>query len=336
MTDNNELQLWLVLEKLTRIDNEIELFEESDKLLTEAFPGIRMDYFKIHLKRNNRHSNRHTPVQNPMIISVSNFFENPLNENPLSDNPFLESCYHKNSIITEFSADGSFRTYAIPLSYEKETQYILRIDIPGDPISPFLMNFFNIFLNYYRVIRSNDRDFLTGMYNRRAFNRVMTNLEMHHGVSHGGKSDYIIIIDIDFFKKINDNFGHMIGDEVLIVFSRVLKENVRSMDFAFRTGGEEFVIVARELSERGIHVIAERIRSIIENTIFPQVHTLTISGGFTRLEYPLDTFFALKRADAALYYSKDHGRNQMRYYETLVKEAKIPPVIHFKQIMDIW
>jgi diguanylate cyclase (GGDEF)-like protein len=336
MSTNKESQLWSALEALTQIDNEIELFEQSLSAMSEIYPGIELLYYKIHISRNN-HQNDGSLLNKSVTVLVSNYFDKKPEPKPLSADPLLVSCYHENKIVNHNSTDDNV-IYVFPLGFEKEIQYLLKVVVPVDKVGApsYLLTFFKIFINYYKVIRSNERDFLTGMYNRRAFNRVMNTLEIHHHVDHKRKSDYLVIIDIDFFKSVNDNFGHMIGDEVLILFSRVVRENIRAIDIAFRTGGEEFVIVLFDLSFENATTACERLRSTIEKTVFPQVHRLTLSGGFTKLEYPLDSFYALKKADSALYYSKDHGRNQISCYETLVESEKIQPVTHFNEVMDIW
>ncbi|MDH4261913.1 MAG: GGDEF domain-containing protein [Spirochaetia bacterium] len=331
-----ESQLWSTLVFLTRVDNERDLFSETHTALGKIFPGIELTYNKIHVRRKNTHKKDNIELNKRVLILISDYFDEKPNPKPLSGDQFLNKCFHENKVIKQDLPDKNKVMYALPLGYEKEIQFLLKITFPGFEAPPYLLSFLDIFINYYKVIRSNERDFLTGMYNRRAFNRVMSTLEIHPHTIHERKSDYLVIIDIDFFKAVNDNFGHMIGDEVLILFSRVIREKIRTVDIAFRTGGEEFVFVLFDLSFENAVIACERLRSTIENTVFPQVHKLTLSGGFTKLEYPLDTYYALKKADAALYYAKDHGRNQVCCYEDLVKTKKIPPVAHFKESIDVW
>jgi len=336
MKNTNELELWLALEKLSGIDNEEGLFHESQTELSRIYPGTELVFYKIHLRRNGQKKPADGDSKPSTIVLISDYFDNSLETTPLRD-PHLKSCYEENTTVKYNSVNGRI-VYVFPLGHGNSIQYLLKVTIPGyvEEHCPSLLHFFNILINYYAVIRSNERDFLTGMYNRRAFNRVMSKMEIHPGARHAGKFDFLTILDIDFFKSINDNFGHMIGDEVLILFSRILRENIRAIDVAFRTGGEEFVIVTCDLTAEDIRAANERLRSKIEKTIFPQINKLTVSGGYTRLEYPLDTYFALKKADCALYYAKDHGRNQIFSYEDLVENNMVSPVSHFKEVIDIW
>jgi diguanylate cyclase (GGDEF)-like protein len=162
----------------------------------------------------------------------------------------------------------------------------------------------------------------------------MSSIQEHQLEKH--LNDYLIIIDIDYFKKINDRYGHMIGDEVLVLFARLLVDNTRPQDSVFRTGGEEFVIFTRQLSHEDATHTCERLRKNIEKNLFPQAGGLTISIGFSQIEYPVNIYHVLKKADRALYYAKEHGRNMVCSYETLLEENKIEPVTPSSDIIDIW
>ena len=338
MDKGKETQLWAAMAKLTRIDNERELFEELKISLGVIYNNLDLVFFKIHFKRNDNLAAENFSRDKTNIILVSDYFDPSMQARLLSEDSCLSSCYSQKKTVKCTAKDSNHLVYVFPLCYEKEVLFLLSVALSDKEAeySSSLFNFFKIFMNYFKVICSNERDFLTGMYNRRAFNRVINNLEIHPEKTNSEKTDYLLIIDIDFFKSINDNYGHMIGDEVLILFSRILRENIRTTDVAFRTGGEEFIIITSELSAEGMERKCERLRKIIEQTKFPQVHTLTISGGFSRLEYPLDTFHVLKKADAALYYAKDHGRNQIFSYESLVENKMILPVTQLAEIIDVW
>ncbi|MDH4198816.1 MAG: GGDEF domain-containing protein [Spirochaetia bacterium] len=323
------LELWKALEILSKSEDEISLFRESSKVLAEIFPDIKLYYYKVNFKRKFPHQkNKHA------IITLINMFEKNSAEELLLDHPDLNECF--SSGISDISKTGHMTTYIFPLSFEREMQYIIKIQINEiiehpDPVTPV---FFNIFINFYYAIRSNERDFLTNLYNRRAFDRKVNTLQDPN--YDYGKQDFLILVDIDFFKKINDSFGHMIGDEVLILFSRILKENIRAQDTIFRIGGEEFVILTLEATHRNVFHAAERLRTTIQNSSFPQIQTLTISIGYTAIDYPLNIFYTLKKADQALYYGKEHGRNQVFSYEWLVDQKKIAGADPLKEVIDIW
>jgi diguanylate cyclase (GGDEF)-like protein len=116
---------------------------------------------------------------------------------------------------------------------------------------------------------------------------------------------------VDYFKRINDNFGHGVGDEVLVRLARECGAHLRSTDLLGRWGGEEFMIVS--LGQTGVQALqmAERLRAELENMVFPRVGTVTVSIGVTSYiaGEGIDAF--VKRADDALYQAKASGRNRV-------------------------
>lgn len=152
-------------------------------------------------------------------------------------------------------------------------------------------------------------DPLTSIYNRRKFNEVLSYELRRDERYHSGIS--FILCDMDNFKTINDDYGHNTGDEVLILFAKLVKECIRSSDTFARWGGEEFVLLLPETGyERAIQ-ISDKIRRLTENTRFSTVDKITVSFGITQyLEGDTaDTLF--KRADKALYKAKNNGRNRI-------------------------
>lgn len=152
-------------------------------------------------------------------------------------------------------------------------------------------------------------DRLTGLYNRYKIERVLEN-EYHRAVRY--KSTYsIIIIDIDHFKLVNDNFGHQTGDIVLREFSTLLKNSVRSVDTVGRWGGEEFVVISPESDLESAKKLAEKLRSKVELHTFPVVKSKTISLGVATSTVDETTDGLIKRADDNLYNAKKEGRNRV-------------------------
>ncbi len=121
----------------------------------------------------------------------------------------------------------------------------------------------------------------------------------------------IVMIDIDFFKSINDTYGHLAGDTVLKTLAGLLKSQIRSVDTVGRWGGEEFMIVYREIEGQGTYTLAENIRKSIENHPFAEAERITISMGVAQYRPGTSAEELLKQADAALYHSKEHGRNRV-------------------------
>jgi diguanylate cyclase (GGDEF)-like protein len=154
-------------------------------------------------------------------------------------------------------------------------------------------------------------DGLTGIYNRRYFEERVAD-EMLRAVRY--KSTFsVVMLDIDSFKKLNDEFGHLLGDEVLRQFAQIFTQNLRKVDIACRYGGEEFAIVLPETDGAKAVKVAEKLRQITEQWRFPGVpRPVTISAGiaeFRRNGHTRDE--VVGAADAALYAAKQQGRNRV-------------------------
>jgi len=121
----------------------------------------------------------------------------------------------------------------------------------------------------------------------------------------------IIIIDIDFFKDVNDTYGHQIGDTVLINVANILKNSIRELDILGRWGGEEFMIICSETNIKNAEILANKIKNTIEYYDFPTVRSITCSFGVSQYIESDQSEEAFKRADEALYLSKNSGRNRV-------------------------
>ena len=155
-------------------------------------------------------------------------------------------------------------------------------------------------------------DALTGQWNRRALDDVLKQQVERRASS--GKSFSILMLDIDFFKNINDEFGHMVGDDVLRAFAQRLREYLRSADFCARFGGEEFVVVLPETPLELAMEVGERIRKGVAQSPLlnkPKVQA-TVSIGVATMEHGQSLHELFAAADAAVYLAKNEGRNQVR------------------------
>lgn len=160
-------------------------------------------------------------------------------------------------------------------------------------------------------------DALTGLYNRRYFEQC-ADREFLRAARY--KSDLTFaIVDIDFFKKINDTYGHLCGDKILKEVAFLLNESFRKTDIVFRYGGEEFVVILTETNAEAARIPLERLREKIEANTFKfktQDLKVTISLGYSSdVEDAEDAPELLSFADAALYRAKENGRNQIRNYK---------------------
>jgi len=158
------------------------------------------------------------------------------------------------------------------------------------------------------------KDPLTGLSNR---NYLQNELSKCISLAFRNRRAFsILMLDIDFFKKVNDTYGHHVGDNVLKMIANILMSNKRDHDVAARFGGEEFIILLQETALNDAMLVAERIRMAIENFDFTPVgcqHGVTVSIGLG--EFPTNgvtTEELIKRADTALYEAKTSGRNRVR------------------------
>ncbi len=165
-------------------------------------------------------------------------------------------------------------------------------------------------------------DGLTGLYNRRCFNNML-----EQKISEASRAKVhlsMIMLDIDFFKKVNDTYGHKAGDDVIRFISATIKKSIRKVDFAARYGGEEFVILLYNTSIDAASNIADKIRNIVrDSTVNADGSPLNITISLGVSSYPIPSMSAevlVKHADTALYYSKEHGRDQVSVYNSSMEE----------------
>lgn len=192
--------------------------------------------------------------------------------------------------------------------------------------------------NLLELLDFGERDALTTLLNRKSFDRTFAQLAnaqvvpaaeplslgvIDRRMGSETSSNWIAVLDIDHFKRVNDQFGHLIGDEVLVLIARLMQSNFRSRDKLYRFGGEEFVVLMQGVSSAQASAAFERLRSRIAGQFFPQVGTITLSAGYTKLLDDDTPTAAVGRADKAVYFAKANGRNQVLCFETLVSEGRL-------------
>jgi diguanylate cyclase (GGDEF)-like protein len=179
--------------------------------------------------------------------------------------------------------------------------------------------------NHLALLDYGERDTLTGLLNRKTFEAQFEKLRLDLAAdAHSRTSDcWIGVCDIDHFKAVNDGYGHVIGDEVLLLVSQIIQRNFRGEDRVYRFGGEEFVVLLRDTPETATAAVMERLRAAIAAHRFPQLGTVTVSIGWTGIRPHDAPAAAIGRADAALYHAKENGRNRVFQHELLVAEGKL-------------
>lgn len=161
-----------------------------------------------------------------------------------------------------------------------------------------------------RLREESVRDYLTDLYNHRYFRRELS--RRVDEAERYGRTFCVTLFDLDHFKRINDEYGHQVGDDVLEEFARLLRNLTRSADMVFRYGGEEFALVLPETNREDAHALADRIRERVAKHDFDIDRQVTVSGGVA--EYPSDSndgYDLIQVVDERLYEAKGRGRNRI-------------------------
>jgi diguanylate cyclase (GGDEF)-like protein len=164
------------------------------------------------------------------------------------------------------------------------------------------------------VRQASERDTLTGVMNRRG---------LLHLMPASLKGYALLTMDIDHFKRVNDTFGHLIGDEVLVLMARIMRTALRQQDQLYRFGGEEFVVMMRCPTHARAEAVLERFRHTVQTFEFPQVGRVTVSVGFTQLRGDDTPDLAFNRADKAVYHAKESGRNRVCSFAQLLASGSV-------------
>ena len=175
-----------------------------------------------------------------------------------------------------------------------------------------------VYRNFQGLLDYSERDTLTGLLNRKTFDESFMRLALAvpdalPAAAQGGLrqaetklNTWLAVIDIDHFKRVNDQFGHLIGDEVLLLLARLMRSTFRFHDKVYRFGGEEFVALVRCGELPAAQASFERLRANVQAHAFPQVGAITVSVGFTRIRSGDTPTGAFERADQAVYFAKQN------------------------------
>jgi len=162
------------------------------------------------------------------------------------------------------------------------------------------------------LLMQSTTDKLTGLNNRAKADLILA--QNKYDVDRYKTKVSIILLDIDYFKRVNDNHGHIIGDDVLLEFAQVLQNNVRVNDFVCRWGGEEFMVICPNIQLGEAQELANKLLTKIRNHRFQHIDRMTASAGISQFSRQSSIQVSLQHADAALYRAKDSGRDQTVVY----------------------
>lgn len=207
--------------------------------------------------------------------------------------------------------------------FGKEVTDIFSIKTKSEKIIETLPHFARLLqlcverINLYEQLQEvSIHDSLTGAYNRRYF--TLRYLEEFERAKKFGLNLAFLMVDVDHFKKINDTYGHLVGDAVLREIARLLQENIREIDFLARFGGEEFALILPETDKAGAIMVSERLRTVVSREkmrVFDETLFSAISIGVAT--YPQNTLYSdvlIEMVDKALYKAKQAGRNRVAWF----------------------
>ena len=289
------------------------------------------------------HVRPRTWVQDGDLVSTDSEAASDPQREPLNSYPALCKCIEKREIRATASMDKGRYTLWLPVWMHDKVSTCLEIT----QLRPFsahkldvIQGIFHVYQNYQSLLDYSERDALTGLLNRKTFDEqfsrstadslarrvrpATTGLAVDEEASccEPPVEQWLAVVDVDHFKQVNDRFGHLYGDEVLILIANILRSAFRSHDRIFRFGGEEFVVLLRATSLATAHKVFNRFRLAVQEYPFPQVGQVTVSLGFvsTSRGAPVEI---LGQADQALYYAKENGRNQVCFYDELIASGQL-------------
>lgn len=269
--------------------------------------------------------------------------DSPLNEKagePIINFPGLVACIAQHKTRHEEKRSDGQHALWIPIWQNDKVSTCLEISHDqafSEQMLCMIEGVLAVYRNYQSLLEYSEKDSLTGLLNRKTFDEKFSRMinkstdmvtpatDNERRMSPDARTQWLAVVDIDHFKRVNDKFGHLYGDEVLILVANILRSAFRSHDRVFRFGGEEFVVLLRSATLDDARMIFERFRTSVESYHFPQVGQVTVSIGFTSIgaETPV---VILGHADQALYHAKENGRNRVCYYNELCDQGLIETV----------
>ena len=255
---------------------------------------------------------------------------------PLSATPALAACLGSHAPSASATSSDGDSILWMPIWIGDKADTILEI-VRGDQFAadmvPMVVGIVGVYRNFQNLLDYSERDSLTGLLNRKTFDGQLSRMLQSSGgqalnapgpIERGDDAgQWLVVADIDFFKSVNDRFGHVYGDEVLILVANMLVSSFRADDRVFRFGGEEFVILLRSATAEQAHAIIERFRTNVAAHVFPQVGTVTVSLGYVQVRPGDSPVASLGHADQALYHAKTHGRNRTCHYDEIVATGEL-------------
>lgn len=264
---------------------------------------------------------------NPALVAMTNYEENQMSGKKIGEIIDFKNDEYKNAFFSVVKQGGKFRDLLVEMVTQsgKETFGLISADelfIKGRPFLLLAIKDITEMKMLEHKLRESEKmhkklsetDALTGLNNRMKLDSVLK-MEIAR-LSRTDSVCSIMLLDIDYFKMINDTYGHLIGDEVLIDVAKIIKDNTRKIDTAGRWGGEEFMVVMPFTGIDGAVKLAEKLRVKISEHNFYGVGHLTASFGVAESKGNINELELVLHADSAMYSAKEGGRNLVcAYYQ---------------------
>lgn len=252
----------------------------------------------------------------------------------------MAACVNAGAALQAPGPEGRWQ-HILPVLDGGLVRELIVVQVPDNSTNEFRLTraIVQLYQNYLDLVRSGERDTLTGLLNRRSLETSVSRLRLASQQASGADDEasghWMAAIDIDHFKRVNDNFGHLFGDEVLLLVSRVMQQCFRGDDLLFRYGGEEFIAILEAASQIEARAALERLREQVSAYRFPQLGQVTVSIGFVELRPGALMSESVGHADQALYHAKAHGRNQVCSYDDLVS-LQVAPTAQMNSAVEMF
>lgn len=320
------------LAEITRHHDREVLEKSLASTLAELIPSQEFRLYKVLEGGNDIEIALLTLVRKGIVFTEHDPVGEPIS--PLLSSAITEAV--ETAGVTVMGDPDSAAQHLVYPVFDKENDiYGVLVQIAQQPSledQRFTHGLLRVYSNYLMLLEESQHDKLTQLLNRETLDREITKLIVANAKRNRRMEQiptarrvadedkhWLCVADLDHFKRINDRFGHLYGDEVLILFARLLEKIFREDDQVFRYGGEEFIAIFRARSRKDAITVCERLRATVENHEFPRVGKVTVSIGVVEITDQDGTSGIIDQADQALYFAKQHGRNQTRFYRDLLE-----------------
>ncbi|HMV18045.1 MAG TPA: GGDEF domain-containing protein [Zoogloea sp.] len=308
--------------------------------LFEVVRAREVNLFKVIYGQGMPRVERVTHVGQDGVRYVDTDFVDTIETEVIDARAEMAACVMDRQIVRRHDLDRGVYVHCFPVDVDRRVLGVLELVTPhvlDDEQMGTAEGFLGLYRNYLNILDYSERDTLTGMLNRKTFDDNLGKLLAGLTPSGGNGSSlparravecgrhWLAVIDVDHFKRINDHYGHLYGDEVLLLLARIMQQSFRHQDKLFRFGGEEFVVVLRSSGPGETATALERFRTAVDTHVFPQIGHVTVSIGYTPIRANDTIPDIVGRADEALYFAKDHGRNQTVSHDDLLAKGLIAP-----------